>query len=158
MLKTWIEAHPDDLSAMALLSTILTAAKQPAAAASVLETLLARQPDDTRVMNNLALAYQELGDARAWPLALRAYLSTFSPVVADTLGGILLASGGTQDALMLLRFARREMPDELSVQLHLAQAAHQAGLRDEARVLLTSLSKQQFDGRATAMQLLSKIE
>ena len=158
LLRSWMAAHPDDLAAMAMLSSLLTDAKYPDAAAAVLEALLARQPNDTRLMNNLALAYHELGDSRAYPLALRAYLSTFSPTVADTLGCILVTDGRTPDALTLLRFAARELPDDFPVQLHLAQAARQAGLQDEARVLLTSLAKQQFDGRATATRMLAGMQ
>ena len=158
VLQSWVKAHPDDLTAMAMLSSMLTDAKQPAAAATVLEMLLARQPNDTRLMNNLALAYHELGDARAYQLALRAYLSTFNPTTADTLGCILTAHIQTPEALTLLRFAARELPDNLPVKLHLAQAVRQAGLQDEARLLLTSLAKQQFDGRAVATQMLADMQ
>ena len=155
VLRSWVAAHPDDLAAMAMLSSLLTEAKRPGEAATVLETLLARQPNDTRLMNNLAVAFQETGDARAYPLALRAYLSTFSPVVADTLGCISMTSGREQEALTLLRFAARELPDNLPVQLHLAHAVRHAGLQGEARILLTGLAQQQFEGRAAAAQMLA---
>jgi putative PEP-CTERM system TPR-repeat lipoprotein len=154
LLRSWVDRHPDDLSAMAMLASMLEAAKKPEAAAGVLEALLAQQPGHTKSMNNLAWIYYELGDARAYPLALRAFLSTWSPQVADTLGCILLAADKTQEALTLLRFAGRELPDNLPIRLHLAQAARKAGSLGEARTLLVGLAKQQFDGRATATQLL----
>jgi predicted Zn-dependent protease len=154
LLRSRVDGHPDDLSAMAMLAFMLDAAKKPDAAAHVLEALVAQQPDHSKSMNNLAWVYYELGDARAYPLALRAYLSTWSPQVADTLGCILLAASKTQEALTLLRFAGRELPDDLPIQLHLAEAARKAGLLGEARTLLTSRAKHEFDGRATAAELL----
>ena len=158
LLRTWIQAHSDDLSARAMLSSMLTAARLPAAAATVLESLRAHWPNDTRLMNNLALAYFELGDPRAYPLALRAYLSTFDPPAADTLGCILLADGRTREALTLLRFAARELPDDLPIRLHLARAVRKAGLTDEARALLVGLTKQEFDGREDATRMLADLE
>ena len=155
MLRGWMAGHPNDVAALTVLASMEDAAKNLEGARAALEQLLAREPNDPGVMNNLAWAYQQLGDGRAYPLALRAYLATFDPMIADTLGCIMLAQNRTQEALALLRYAGREVPSDLMIQLHLAQAVRQAGLREEARAMLTGLTKKQFDGHAVAVQLLA---
>lgn len=157
-LRGWAARHDADSPTLSTLAELYAQASQPAEAAQVLERLMARHPNDPVVANNLAWIYHELGDDRAYTLALRAYLTTFSPSAADTLGTILLGRNQVAQGLQMLRAAARDQPDNPAIRLRLAHATRQAGLPDETRALLQTLVEQPFDGRATAVQALADLD
>ena len=156
-LRGWVAQHDADGPALSTLAELHASARQPAEAAHVLERLMTQTPNDPVVANNLAWVYNELGDGRAYTLALRAYLTSFSPSAADTLGTILLDRNQVAQGLQMLRVAARDQPDNPAIRLRLAHATRLAGLPDETRVLLETLVQQPFDGRATAVQALADL-
>lgn len=160
LLHAWINRHPADLGAMHALADIdMSMATYPAAQA-VLERIVARNPDDVVVLNNLAWIYARRGDPRARQTAARAYaLSPLSPAVADTYGWILLSQGDVAHALPYLRMASYGMPDDPSVQYHFAVALSRAGKTAEARVLLQRVVAYNgsFDGKQEASALLHNL-
>jgi cytochrome c-type biogenesis protein CcmH/NrfG len=109
-------------------------------AAAHYEWVRSKQPDNIVVLNNLAIAYQHLKDARALEAAERAYkLNPANPAIADTLGWILVEQGNTSRGLPLLEKAVAAAPKDQSARFHLAQAWLRAGDRQKARDELEGL-------------------
>jgi putative PEP-CTERM system TPR-repeat lipoprotein len=143
-LDRWLADHPDDVRVQAYKAQTLMAERDFRQAASRLEAVLARQPDNAVVLNNLALAYQELGDARAQPTAEAAYKRAGEqPDVMDTLAWILVEKGGkpeTARGLALLQKAHALAPKARDIRYHLAAALAKNGDRAGARKLLETLA------------------
>jgi Flp pilus assembly protein TadD len=111
----------------------------------LLEHVRERQPDNAVVLNNLALAYQELGDARAGATAEAAYKHAGEqPDVMDTLAWILVGKGGSKEdgvrGLALLQKAHALAPKARDIRYHLAAALAQQGDRAGARRELEALA------------------
>lgn len=160
LLHAWIGRHPADLAAMHALADLDMSMADYPAAQGVLEAIVARNPDDVVVLNNLAWIYAHSGDARARPTAARAYaLSPLSPAVADTYGWILLSQGDIAHAVQYLRMASYGMPDDPSVQYHFAVALSRAGKKADARALLQRVVAYHgpFDGKQQASDLLRNL-
>ncbi|QJE02134.1 PEP-CTERM system TPR-repeat protein PrsT [Massilia forsythiae] len=140
-LERWLAAHPDDLRALAYRAQTWMAAREFRRAAGQLEAVLARQPRNVVVRNNLALAYQELGDARALATAEAALKDAGEQAdVMDTLAWILVGQGDTGRALPLLYKARALSPKARDIRFHLAAALDKAGEKAAARKELESLA------------------
>lgn len=144
-LERWLAAHPDDVRALAYKAQTLMAAGEFRQAAGQLEAVLKRQPDNPVVLNNLALAYQELGDTRAQATAEAAYLRAGEqPDVMDTLAWILVENGAgsaeRERGLALLRKAHLLAPKARDVRYHLAAALAKTGDRAAARKELEALA------------------
>jgi len=92
------------------------------------------------VLNNLAWLYFQKDDPRALELGAKAYeLAPRRPEVVDTYGWILLSSGNSEKALVILQEALVSAPDNAEITYHVAVAMDKAGRRDEARKLLSRL-------------------
>ena len=80
--------------------------------------------NDATILNNLAWAYAESGEAvRGVPLARRAWaLDRDNPATADTLGWLLFKNGHRAEGLALLQRAARGAPSDADVQRRLSQA------------------------------------
>ncbi|MBV8652487.1 MAG: PEP-CTERM system TPR-repeat protein PrsT, partial [Alphaproteobacteria bacterium] len=140
-LQKWLADQPDDYPSRVLLASMLADAKEPDKAMAEYERLLAANPRDVGVLNNLAALYAAKSDARAAGLAEQAYaLAPQSPAVADTLGWILVQSGDTERGLKLLQDAATAAPQS-AIRYHLAVALSKAGRRDDAVHVLGELLK-----------------
>jgi putative PEP-CTERM system TPR-repeat lipoprotein len=143
-LDRWLDAHPDDVRVQAYQAQTLMAERDFRQAASRLEALSTRQPDNAVVLNNLALAWQELGDPRAQATAEAAYKRAGEqPDVMDTLAWILVEKGGkpeTARALQLLQKAHALAPKARDIRYHLAAALAKNGDRSGARKELEALA------------------
>jgi len=143
-LDRWLASHPDDIRVQAYKAQTLMAEGDFRQAAGRLEAVLRRQPDNAVVLNNLALAYQELGDARAQATAEAAYRQAGEqPDVMDTLAWILVDKGGKADAgrgLLLLQKAHALAPKARDIRYHLAAAMAKRGDRAGARRELEALA------------------
>lgn len=156
LLRSWLNGHPNDMAALHALADVTLNAGDYAGAQDALERILAKTPDDVIVLNNLAWIYQRSGDKRAHEVAERAYhLSPLSPAVADTYGWVLLSEGDVQQALPHLRMASYGMPDNPSVQYHLAAALSRAGNGAGAKQILQKVvvNDAKFDGKQQASEL-----
>ncbi len=158
-LRKWLTDQPNDYPTQLLLAAMLEDAKQPDKAIAEYERLLAVNPKDPGVLNNLAGLYSAKGDRRAAGLAEQAYaLAPQSPAIADTLGWILVQAGDTERGLKLLQGAAAGSPGA-GIRYHLAVALSKAGLRDDAVRVLGDLLKSDasFTDRAAAQALMAKL-
>jgi putative PEP-CTERM system TPR-repeat lipoprotein len=139
-LAKWLAAHPDDLRAQAYRAQTWIGAGDYRRAAAQLEAVARRQPDNAVVLNNLALSYQELGDARAQATAEAALKNAPKrPDVMDTLAWILVGKGDAARAVTLLREAHALAPKARDIRYHLAAALAASGDKEAARKELDSL-------------------
>lgn len=160
-LAAWLAAHPDDQRALAYRAQTWSAAGDFKRAAGQLEALVKRAPDNVVALNNLALAYQKLGDARALPTAEQAYkLADAQPNVIDTLAWILVDQGQAARAVDLLRKAQGLAPDAQAIRYHLAAALAAAGQREAARKELDAVlaGDMQFAQAGEARRLNDKLK
>ena len=139
-LAKWLAGHPDDLRAQAYRAQTWIGAGDFKRAAAQLEAVARRQPDNAVVLNNLALSYQELGDARAQATAEAALEhAPQRPDVMDTLAWILVGKGDAARAVTLLREAHTLAPKARDIRYHLAAALAASGDKAGARKELDSL-------------------
>jgi tetratricopeptide (TPR) repeat protein len=102
VLVDWVREHPGDLQVRLGLANYLLAEKDYPAAIQNYEAI-ARTASNPALLNNLAWAYQQVGDRRAVATAKAAYEgSKQSPDIADTYGWILLRNGKAAEALPVL--------------------------------------------------------
>lgn len=122
--------------------------------------LLTDDAANVDLLNNYAMALLETGDAQARNVAERARtLAPHDPLVADTLGWILLRQGDADAALGLLRDARLRAPDNPEVRYHLAVALKNAGHASQAREELDAALRGAvwFPGVEVAKQLRGQL-
>jgi Flp pilus assembly protein TadD len=140
-LAAWLARHEDDLRAQAYRAQTWMASGQFKPAASQLEAVLRRQPGNPIALNNLALAYQALGDARAQDTAEAALKAAGEqPDVMDTLAWIVAGKGDLPRALGLLRKAHALSPKARDIRYHLAAVLYKSGAKDQARQELEALA------------------
>ena len=124
--------------------------------------LLAKRPDDPKILNNLAWLYQQIGNlSKAREFAERAIgLAPDNGSVADTLGWILLAQGDTKKALIHLEAASTAVPGNAEISYHFAVALGRAGRAADARAILEQVlgSGAAFSGKADAEKLLKDLK
>jgi len=159
VLRDWLTRSPDDLNAILALGMLNLQLNQMDEAVANLRQVLSKRPGDAAALNNLAWIYQLRGDAQALPLAQKAYQVAPSAQTADTLGWIMTRQGNVSGGLVLLNQAKRGLPDDPSVQYHVAYALRATGKPDQARPLLEQAlgSKGGFPERADARALLDQI-
>ena len=122
-LKEWLATFPKSSPARLNKAIALQEAGDTEAAMDTYQQLLAENPGNTTILNNLAWLYHTRGDQRAVETAQQAYLS--SPdnyAVMDTYGWILFKSGDTKKAVRLLEKANRKAPDNQEIASHLEEA------------------------------------
>ena len=140
LLSGRLANHPDEITVRIQLAHGLLELGEHDAAMREYEEILRTQPENAAVLNNLAYLYGMEGDERALEFAERAHaLSPASPVVADTLGWILVQRGEIDRGLALLITAREGLPELPDVGYHLAVALVKAGREAEARQELTNV-------------------
>jgi predicted Zn-dependent protease len=73
---------------------------------------------------------------------------------------VLMKSGRPGEGLLYLRRASAALPQNATVQYHLAAALDATGSKDEARTLLENVMKQNsaFDEKADAQHLLARLQ
>ncbi len=159
-LHEWLAQHPgDDTVRLALAEGLLSLGALDHARAEY-EALKQSQEANPVVWNNLAWLYQQAGDARAVTHGERAFeLAPNRPVIADTLGWILLDAGEVARATSLLKQAHLAVPASTDIAYHYAVALHRSGEDAAAVEVLQSLlaGEQAFSARAEATELLGKL-
>ena len=155
-----IEEFPDDATLRTYTAeTSMVNGKYQTAIAQY-EWLLRQEPNDWKVLNNLAWTYQQVKDRRALETAERAYkLQPNNPVIADTLGWMLVEQGDTKRGIEILRKAVTAAPHVTEFRYHLAQALAKANdpakAKQELRKLLADAPDSRFSKEAR--QLLSDL-
>ena len=161
LLSEWLDANPGDHRVRSIVASIHFNAGRLEPALEHYEALAAQQPDDASAHNNLAIAYQKMGDSRALEYARRAYeMSPLDPAVNDTLGWILVQNGEAKEALEYLRQAQAREFSRPEVRYHLALALHQLGRDDEAEEELKAAlaSEKIFVDKPKAQELLAELQ
>ena len=141
LLQQWLQQNPDDYSATVLLAEQLEQAGLIPAAIEVYRQspALAQQPV---LLNNLANLYLKTGDASAVEYARQAWvLMPEQPDILDTYGYALIKNGQLSEGLGVLREAEIRAPQSTLLQLHLAEALLLQKRPDEAKTILTKVSK-----------------
>ena len=160
-LMQWLKESPHDAGARLYAADVNLKEGNYQKAVEHYEVLLKMQPDNVVLLNNLAFAYHQLKDGRALAMAERAYkLQPEDPVIADTLGSMLVEQGNTKRGLELLQKAVTAAPKAAEIRYHLAQAHVKAGDRAKARQELEKLLGDFPDSRYAkeANQLLSDLK
>jgi putative PEP-CTERM system TPR-repeat lipoprotein len=140
-LDSWLAAHPADARTLAYRAQTWLAEGQFRQAAGQLEAVQKLAPKNPVVLNNLALAYQALDDARALPTAEAALQRAGEvPDVMDTLAWILVSRGDTARAVPMLQKAHALAPKARDIRYHLAAALYKAGERAAAKKELEALA------------------
>ncbi len=140
LLQDWLDRHPDDMVVKRTLAGEYARLDRLDEAVSLNEELLALQPNDPVVLNNLAWLYQKTGNPDALEYAERAYaLAPNQANAIDTLGWILVQRGEVSRGLTLLRDAQARAAGDPNINYHLAVALSKLGRTAEAREKLQAL-------------------
>lgn len=156
-LNQWLQSAQDDLESWVLLAMAHQDGGRQKEALEAYEKAQKLKPDNTVVQNNLAWLYQELGSAKALPLAEQLLpASENHPEVMDTIGWIFVQNGKYEKGVNLLRDAAVHAPHLVQIRIHLAEALAKSGRKDEARKELERLLKEKknFAERDKAETLL----
>ena len=160
-LATWLQANPDDASTRLFFAGELLGAGYHDESIQHYEILLAEQPENPLLLNNLAWLYHQKDDGRAIDYAERAL--AFAPdeaAIMDTLGWILFNRGELLRAQTILETAAGRAPDDPDIGYHFAAALEKAGRRDEARALLARILTEHsaFPSAEEAQSLKERLE
>lgn len=138
-LQFALERDPNDVTALMLKGIIYNSEADYEDARDAYRKVLALDPDNAIVLNNLAcICADHLNQLdEAYPLARRARdVAPSDPSIADTLGWILYRRGEYTPALVLLRESAAELSSVPEIQFHLGMACYMAGYEPEATTAL----------------------
>lgn len=139
-VTAWLATHPNDPAPSMYKGDLLLARKDFKAAAAHFEALQAVAPNDPAILNNLAYAYQQVGDPRALATAEHALKGApEAPPILDTVGWMLVEQGNTTRGLPLLQKAVSGQPGSLELRFHLAAALAKSGDKKAARIELEKI-------------------
>jgi putative PEP-CTERM system TPR-repeat lipoprotein len=158
--QAWLKGHPGDIDFRLYLASIYLNHDQSAQAIAEYRKVLQSVPNNVNALNNLAALLQAKNDPSAITYAKQAYgLQPDSPIVADTYGWSLLKQGDEKAALAPLELAARALPQQASIQYHLAAALVKSGDTARAQKLLQTIlaGKQAFAERNDAVVLQQSI-
>jgi len=138
----WLQDHPKDVVLRAYLGERALQKQDYKAAARYYQAVVAQQPDNAMVLNNLAWVAGELGDSKALSYAEKAStLAPTNPAILDTLGMLLVKNGDTTQGLAKLQKAAQLAPNQADIRLHLAKTLIKAGDKAAARKELEVLAQ-----------------
>ena len=156
----WLKAAPDDAVVRLFAAEGALRRGVYKDAITHFEWLRQTQPDNVRVLNNLAWSYYQVKDTRALETAERAYkVAPDNAVVADTLGWLLVEQGNTGRGIGLLEKAAKVAPKNPEIGYHLAQGWIKAGDKSKARVELERViaTNVKFSQQTEALNLLKQL-
>lgn len=139
---SWLKSHPKDNAFRLFLAESANKRKDYAAAAAQYRNLLAEEPNNPAVLNNLAWSLGQMKDSKALGHAEQANkLAPNQPAIMDTLGVLLVEQGHAERGLELLSKALQLAPEAHAVRLNYARALLKAGRKAEAKQELETLAK-----------------
>jgi putative PEP-CTERM system TPR-repeat lipoprotein len=139
----WLKEHPKDTTMRLYLAERALARKDYRAASRGYRELLALQPANPLLLNNVAWTLGQLNDPAALDYAEKAYAAApNNPAIADTLGWLLVEKGDAKRGTELLAKAAAAAPNALEIRMHYAKALLKSG--DKA------LAKREFEAVAAA--------
>jgi putative PEP-CTERM system TPR-repeat lipoprotein len=156
----WLKEHPKDATMRFYLAERDLARKDYRAASSRYRELLALQPENALILNNLAWALAQQNDPGALGYAEKAYaLAPSNAAIADTLGWMLVERGDTKRGVELLAKASSTAPNALEIRMHYAKALIKTGDKAAARKELEAVAAAPGESRfkTEAAELLQKL-
>lgn len=157
----WLKEHPKDLIMRFYLATKAAQSKDYRAAVERYQEILALQPDNVSILNNLAWVLGELKDPAALSYAEKAYTKEPTNAEAlDTYGWLLYDKGETKRGIDLLTLASAAAPKAAEVRMHLAKALLRSGDKAGAKRELAAVVQlgEKFPSlKAEAAQLLQSL-
>jgi len=137
-LREWLKRSPADRQVRIGLARLLGAAGRNDEAIAEHEKLLAEQPNDPLLLNDLAWLYLMVGNKRALPTAQEAHrLAPGLAAIDDTLGWVLVQQGDAEGGLKLLEQATSSPAVATpGMKYRLAVALDRVGRQPEARKAL----------------------
>lgn len=125
----------------------------------VFNQLLAKEPENVAVLNNLAwtlLETNKLAEATSY-IEKAMKLAPRNPDVLDTYGAVLLASGKVDQAIQRLEDSLKVRPDHPSVLLNYADALIKKGEKDKAKAILEKITGDKSISAAQVNALKAKL-
>jgi len=157
-LQQELEKNPDNTLIQLRLASLYQSSKQYDLAIKHYESVLANQPDNLIVLNNLAWLYSQQNNPKALELAQQAYTKApKSAAIADTYGYILLKNGKANESLTVLKHAAQLAPEIAEIQLHLAEAYIATQQKSQAKEILQLIISEQGKEATAARKLMQKI-
>lgn len=126
-----------------------------------LEAILAIQPKNPIVLNNLAWLYHQQNKPEALGMAERAFeVAPDSGEIADTLGVVLFKHGELQKAIDILEKAVNLKPNNPNFKFHLAEARAAKGDKKRAIELLETITQanESFESKNRAIEMLGQLK
>ena len=141
-LADWLRDNPKDPMVRTFVAESSLNARQFDQALRQYKEVLALQPKNAMVLNNMAWIAGQLKDAKALEYAEQANAQApNSPAILDTLGMLLVDKGDAKRGLPLLQQALTIAPEAHPIRLNLARAYAKSGQKDAARKELDTLLK-----------------
>jgi cellulose synthase operon protein C len=142
IVEKWLKENPKDSMLHSYLGDQSQFKKDYRGAALHYRAALGNDPENPRLLNNLAFVLTELGDPKAREIAEQAYVQApFNSNVIDTFGWALAQTGDVKRGAELLRAASSLAPQNQEIRLHLAKALLKSGDKAAARRELETLAK-----------------
>ena len=139
-------AYPADATLTMYAAELHLAKNEFKPAIALLEPVVKSNPKNGAALNNLAWAYQQVGDARAQASAEQAIVASGrNPALLDTLGWILVEKGDTAHGVPILKEAIGLAPGAADIRFHLGSALVKAGDKAGARKELEKLLAENKD-------------
>ena len=140
-LDAWLAKHPRDAEVRLYAGNRHYAAGKYELAAAKFRSIVEADPKHGYALNNLASAYLNLEDVRAFQTAQAAHaLLPDDADVLDTLGVALVRAGQADEGARMLKKALGRDPNSAEYAVHYAVALARAGDRAAGREVLETLA------------------
>jgi putative PEP-CTERM system TPR-repeat lipoprotein len=139
-LAEWLKRYPKDQITKAYAANHYASTGRKAEAITQYQALLAANPGNALLLNNLANLYLQNKDTRALEAAEKAYkLNPSHPDIQDTVGWVLVQQGDLKRGLEVLRKAHEAFPQAPAIRYHHAVALAKTGDGRKAKQELEQL-------------------
>ena len=158
--SSWMAEHADDRRFRMYVAEAAITHGDAARAHKEYETLLAKDPNNPVLLNNLAWSAGKVNDPKAIEYAEKAnQLAPNQALIMDTLGTLLVDKGDVTRGLELLRKAADSPGSPPAIRLSLSRALIKSGQKDAARKELTDLQAlgDKYSDQAEVERLLSSL-
>lgn len=159
LLEQWADQRPKHLGIKRFLASESLNKGNHEKALTYYEALAKMTTNDVVTYNNLAALNIEQDLDKALTYAEKAYrLAPDEPMVADTLGWVLVQKKSPERALPLLEQAYRLAPDQLEIGYHLAMAHYELGSKGQAFRILEQHEKEWEKSNPAAWSLFKTLK
>lgn len=160
LVAAWLKDNPNDVAVRTYLGDRNLAQRNLKDAMKYYQEVIAIQPGNAPVLNNLAWIADQSKDPGAVAYAEKAFaVAPANPAIQDTYGWILFKKGDLKRSVELLTGAASAAPKNAEIRLHLANALLGSGDKAGARKELEAIVRLDppVPQRAEAESLLKKL-